>query len=561
VGVVLLHLPSLLVPFTIDDYAHMAMVDGDYPSAHGGPFGMYDFIDDSNRSELIERGIMPWWTHPRLVCRFFRPLSSALLWADYKLFDRSPIWSHAHSLFWWAAASIAVYVLLDETLHRRAARIGALVFALAPCHVVPLAWIANREALVSTALGAAALRFYARWRAESRPRDGAATTVLFALAMLAGEYSLCFGGYVAAMEGVDLRRRREPIARRVAAMSVFTVPAVAYLVVRGSLQYGARYGGMYHDPFWNFGRFAQGVPHRLGVLLCSGWLGVDEVRALVMPGAWMAALVLAAVVLLVVPLRRALDRLDEGERGGAAWLAAGSLLAMVPMLAVEPSARLLGASMIGISAAVALVLERVWFPPEVEARSGGAELSALVALALAFVHVVRAPLDTWLTTRLLADMASGIQKRMNWVSAHAAGHSSIVVLRAESLTTAIFAPCMLGESTSVRWRVLSYEGGRVLILRTGDRSVELVASPKPIFPMGPRQVFRDFDGSLRAGDVVQMDGMKATVLQLDKDGFARRVRFDFDRSLDDPSFLWLKEADGSFVEEALPKTGYGDVAQ
>jgi hypothetical protein len=79
--------------------------------------------------------------------------------------------------------------------------------------------------------------------------------------------------------------------------------------------------------------------------------------------------------------------------------------------------------------------------------------------------------------------------------------------------------------------------------------------------MGPRQVFRDFDGSLRVGDVVQVGGMKATVLQLDKAGFARRVRFDFDRSLDDPSILWLKESGDTFVDQPPPKIGYGDVAQ
>jgi hypothetical protein len=539
----------------------MAMVDGDYPSAHDSPFGMYDFIDDSNRSELVERGIMPWWTHPKLICRFFRPLSSVLLWADYRLFGRSPIWSHVHSLLWWAGASFAVYVLLSETLHKRAARIATLVFALAPCHVIPLAWIANREALVSTALGAAALRFYAHWRQGARLRDGATATFLFALAMLAGEYSLCFGGYVAAMEAVDLRRRRQPFARRVAGVSVFAVPSVAYLVVRGALHYGARYGGMYHDPFFDFGKFAEGVPRRLGVLLCSGWLGVDELRALVMPGVWMIALVIAAIALMVVPVRRALGALDARELDGATWLLAGSLFGMVPMLAVEPSARLLGASMIGISAIVALVLERTWFPPVVEARRGAAEMSALVALALAFVHIVRAPLDSWLGTRLTSVVATAIQTRMNWVRAHAPGHSSIVVMRAESLTTAIWAPCMLGASSGIPWRVLSYEAGRVLVLRTGDRSVELVASPRPIFPMGPRQVFRDFDGSLRVGDVVQVGGMKATVLQLDKAGFARRVRFDFDRSLDDPSILWLKESGDSFVDQPPPKIGYGDVAQ
>jgi hypothetical protein len=117
---------------------------------------------------------------------------------------------------------------------------------------------------------------------------------------------------------------------------------------------------------------------------------------------------------------------------------------------------------------------------------------------------------------------------------------------------------MLGEATPERWRVLSVGAGRALLLRTGERSLELVASPLPLFPMGPRDLFRDFDGSLKAGDQVELGGMRAKVLQLDDQSMPRRLRFDFDTDLESPSILWLVEGLSGFREQKLPRTGYGE---
>jgi hypothetical protein len=549
----LVHVPALLMPFTIDDFAQREMVTGAYPSAHPGAFGLYDFIDDANRGALLDRGIVPWWTHPHLVVRFLRPLSSLTLALDYRLAPESAWWGHVHSLLWWGAAVVLVYLLLARLLPRRVARLGVFVFAVSPCHAIPLAWLANREALVSVALGTAALVEYVMWRGERRLRDGLATLALFGLAMAAGEYSLCFAGYVVAFEVVQ---RRESVARRAIGLAPFVVPAIAYLLARAALHYGAKNGGMYHDPFWNFGGFAPGALFRLVVLLTTAWLGLDEVTGLVTPGLELAAMVAVTGALLVVPVRCALRALDEPARGSVAWLAIGSFLSLLPLLAVEPSARLLGSAMTGISAVVALVIDRAWFPPQPEPRRGVAEFAGFVALAVAFVHLVRAPATTLLNTRTTIQVARATMRGMDWVREHMGGKSSVVVLRADSLTSVIFAPCTVGGD--VQWRVLSYETPHVLVLRTGERSLEVVASPRPAFTMGPREVFRDNDGSLRAGDSVAVAGMRATVLQLDKDGMPRRVRYDFDRDLSDPSILWINETRAGFEEEPVPQKGQGE---
>src|SRR5579883_3327065 len=167
---VLVHLPVLLTPYVLDDHVQAAMIDGSFPVARS-PFDLYDFVDDGDRQPLLDRGILPWWTHPGLTVRFLRPLSSALLWADHRLFGRDPAAAHVHSLLWWALASAGVYLLLTRLLGRRAALLGGAAYAFSPCHAIPLVWVANREALVATALGVLGLIAHVRWRERGRVGD------------------------------------------------------------------------------------------------------------------------------------------------------------------------------------------------------------------------------------------------------------------------------------------------------------------------------------------------------------------------------------------------------
>ena len=344
--------------------------------------------------------------------RFFRPLSSALVWLDNRGFGGLTVEQHVHSFVWWAAAALAVHALFRRAFSARVAVMGAFVFAVAPCHAVPLVWIANREVLLSTALGTAALLVYSRWRDEGKVRDALLAFLLFAVAMSAGEYTLCFGGYVLAIEIV---RRRDPVVRRVLGLACFVLPAVVFFAAHRLLGYGAHGSGFYLDPLRDFGAYASGAPRRLAVLLGVAWLGLDD-RAWSPAPLWSLGLLVAgAVAVLAVPVARAIRSLEGVARRHAEWLLLGSLLSLGPVLAVEPFARVLPVAMIGVSALVALVLDRAWFPPTEEPRRGAAELTGLVALGLAFAHLVRAPLDTWLAIRAASGSASVFEDKMAWI--------------------------------------------------------------------------------------------------------------------------------------------------
>src|SRR5690606_4480258 len=145
-------------------------------------------------------------------------LSSALLYADHRLFGGAPLPMHLHSFAWWVACVVGARARYREALSPRAAAVATVIFALAPCHAMPLAWLANREALISLAFGIFALGSYTRFRDRPRALSFASAALLFGLALFGGgEYALAFGGYVAAIELLRLLRgglRAEPLGRR-----------------------------------------------------------------------------------------------------------------------------------------------------------------------------------------------------------------------------------------------------------------------------------------------------------------------------------------------------------
>jgi hypothetical protein len=549
---VLVHLPALGAPLVFDDYAQSAIAEGRF-GAPRGPLDLYDYIDDGDRGALLARGDLPWWTDPHLTVRFLRPLASALRWADHRVFGQHLIWHHLHSLLWWGLAVAGVHGLLRRSFDPRVALLGTTIFALAVCHAVPLVWLANRVALVSLALGAFALGAYTRWREVRRARDALASLGLFSLAFLAGEYTLCFAGYVLAIEVV---RRRESLLRRASGIAVFVLPALAYVAAHAGLGYEAHGAGFYRSPVHDFAAYAARAPRRVAILGAAAWFGVDE--SWVQSPGWVVALLGAACVgLLAVPIARVLRGLPDAQRATATWLLVGSVVALVPVLAVEVSTRLLGAAMIGVSGVVALLLDRSWFPGSPEARRGAAELSGLIAMVLGFVHFVRAPLDTVLVNHRLVQEGARYAERLAWVREHAdrAG-STIFVLRSNSPESLLWGKLALDGAAPPRWRVLTFASGRLLLLRKGPRTLEVVAGPRPLVPAGSDDLFRKA-GELLPGDTAQVPGLRATVLKVDDQRRPSQVSFELDEDIDSPDLQWIAEGDSGFREERPPAVGYG----
>ena len=197
---IVLCLPALDVGLLMDDYAHrmiMLRVPGT-PVEPLSVFANFYGEPEANR-QFMDQGIVPWWTVPDFRLAFSRVLSAISMWIDYRLWPESPALMHAHSLLW-LGAMVAAAGLAYRRLWGRGsvAGLAVLLFALDDAHAMPAAWIANRNALIATALGLLAVAAHERWRREGWKWGAIASAGCLALALLSGEAAVGAVGYLGA---------------------------------------------------------------------------------------------------------------------------------------------------------------------------------------------------------------------------------------------------------------------------------------------------------------------------------------------------------------------------
>jgi hypothetical protein len=539
---------ALRAPLEMDDVAQRAMIEGTL-TPRRGPFNLYDFVADDNRPALLERGVIPWWSDPHLVTRFLRPLPSVLVWLDYRLFGYGTLGPHVLSFLWWLGAVLAAHLLYRRALGAGPALAATVVFALSPTLAIPLVWAANRNVIVTLAFGAFALTLYTRWRDDRRRVQGIATVAAFGATALTGEYALCLVGYLITFE---LCRRAEPALRRLTGALPALVPFLLYAVARAALGYGAMASGFYRDPTADTSAYVDALPRAISVLLAASWLGVDVLSPWLASNAFRAILLLGGVTVVVGTVWHAQRGRSTADHPGAFWLACGSVLALLPLASTEPSRRLLGVAAIGVSGAVGVLLVtgiRRVSPPLRRAALVG------VAVVAAFIHVVSAPFQTRGLSRDAVEETIEHLARFSTVPRRARSVDTALVVRANFGLTVLSAPYLLRDEAPKHWWVLSHTFEQTAAIRTSPRSIEVVQEKVPLFPIGPTGIVRTT--RFTAGDVVEIPGLRATVLRVDEGGRPMAVRYEFDRDLDSSDVAWIAEGRSGFVDVVPPSVGIG----
>ena len=554
----LVFLPSILSPLVLDDYLHASMVRGTFPS-HRGIFDLYDFVSDADRTLLIDRGVLPWWTHPAFTIRFFRPLSSALLWCSHKAFHDHPVLLHLPPLLLWAASVLGVRRLYSRRLSPRVTLLATVIFALGAWHAIPLGWLANGEALVSLSLGILALDQELLWRDGKGLRHAAMATALFALALLGGEYALCLGGYCLGFEMT--RERKEGDGGGGVGLVPFGLPAFAYLTVRGALHYGSFGSGFYADPLHDPVAYLRLAPLRISALLADGWLTIPSDSWGFGDGRWAApVIVLLAAVPLGYLVKTVRARLAADVRRTLVFFLVGSLLAVVPVASVVPAARLLGASAIGLSAIVAVLLDEAWFArrPEGAVPRRQRELLGAVTTLLGFAHLVHGPMTAFLAAKQMRTTAVDFIAHTEWLRDRIKDPEATDVMVVRAGGGMFFGPFAVDADgrPPARWRTLSHTG-HAMVLRKSARSLEVITPQgQGVFPVADGNLFRTPDRPLGVGDEVRVPGMRARIVAMGTAG-PTRVRFDFDKDLESPEFVWTAEDAVGFHSVEPPKVGFG----
>lgn len=352
---VLLGIPALTAGWQGDDWFHLAMLRGQGALAGTSPiWDLFRFMHGGERDLVLkDLGLITWWSADDLAIGFLRPLSAlthvldAALWAD-----SAPL-QHAHSLLWAGLAVFSVGVLLRRALpeHPAAAGLAALFFACEDAHALPVGWIANRNALVAVAFGAAAVALHIAWRRHGGLHRALGAMGMLALSLAAGESGVGAAAYVLAWQ---LTADTGSWGRRLMGVAPAAALVLVWRLVYDHLGYGAHGSGLYIDPGADPLAFAQAVAERAPILNLAQWTSapVDGV-ALLSPTAALGvtAMGLAAtvgVVALLWPLLR--------DRREARFLALGSVGALLGPCATFPMDRLLTFSGVGMAGLLGLLV-------------------------------------------------------------------------------------------------------------------------------------------------------------------------------------------------------------
>ncbi len=540
---------ALRGPLVLDDFAQRAMIERTLTPGRG-PFNLYDFVSGDNRADLLARGAIPWWSDPHLVIRFLRPLPSALVWLDHRLFGYGAFAPHLISFLWWVGAVLAAYALYRIAAGPRAALVAVVLFALSPTLAIPLVWLANRDTLLTLTFGALALTFYVRWRRDRRWRLGFAAAAAFGACALTGEYFLCLAGYIVAFE---LCHPKESYGRRLTGALPAAVPLLLYALTHVALGYGTTGCGFYRDPITDPGGYLRALPRVLSVLLASAWLGVDETSSWVGSHPFPTILILGGAVLVLGTTWNA--RRDAAlHNSGGAWLASGSVLALLPLTATEPSRRILGVAALGVSGALGVLLEK-WARGFKRPLRPWALVGVAAVAMIGYLHLIAAPLET----RRLSIQA--VQEEIRSVAAFSMVRrpnspvETTLILRAKYPPTVLWTPFLLRGDAPNHWWVLSQTFEQTVAIRTSPSSIEVREEEGPLFPLGPTDFFRTIP--FKIGDVVEVPGLRATVQRVDEAGRPLAMRYEFNRNLDSADVAWISEGRSGFSEVVPPAVGIG----
>ena len=587
-----------------DDFAQHAMVEGLYPGQNNyAPFDLYAFFrdDPATLNKHVELGTVPWWTTPDLRGTVMRPLASALLSLDHALWPtRTPgaprAW-HLHSLAWLVLMLGAAGLALRRLLPAPMALLALVLMACEACYATPLAWLANRCSIISATFVALSLWAHVGWREAATERPSVRrrwlglALVSVALALAAGEYGLAAPAYIVAYELFAAPRSSPRLAAsaRMRQSARAALPALAlaaaWLVLHRLLGYGTTGSAVYVDPLSAPGGWLALVGERLPKLASGAvWaLPADTGDMIRRFGrAWVpwtlpdkpspetylrahrivAGLLLAAAGASWLLVR---SQLDEEERRRVRALAAGALLALLPLTVAPPHSRLLVCAQLGVSAVVAaLILASTRRLSEWKRSSHARRLLALLPLPLAGLLTYAHTFADLRWARTYTEVLANMNASMDAAFEHGdllgedLGGREVIVVNAISQTVGLHGHYWLDAEGWPRprsWRSLAMGEFAIVARRVDATHIELSSIQGAWLLSGAELFFRRSNQGITAGTSFSVPGLDIAVADDDGAGHPTRIQFGFPAALEDPRYLFLISTPQGLMRWTPPAPG------
>jgi hypothetical protein len=542
---------------TGDDYLHQLMLQ-DQSGIEGvwhTDINLFSFAsgDATQRQQLMNEGMCPWWAAENLKFSLFRPLSALTHNLDYKLWPTHPVLMHLHSMLWFALLLMGV-----GAVHRRfssspwVAGFALFLYAVDDARATPVGWISNRNALIATLPPLLALLAHDRWRKEGDRKAVWPAAALLALGLGAGEGAVQVLGYFAAYAVfLDTGTRRQ----RLLSLAPYAAVIVLWRIVYFAGGYGMRGSALYLDPISNPLGFLHEAMVRLPVLWLAQfalpWAEFWDLFPVVAPWLQTAQLVLAGVVMVItVLLLRPLYQRDPLIR----FWALGTFLSTLPACAAPPNDRLLTASGVGgamlIARFIAANLERDY---PYARRTANAATAGLIA-----VHALFSPFALPLRT-LAIDGLEVLMRRADKTIPSDPGvtQREVVLINPPVDPMPIyFAGFRQAQGIPrphyLRWLALGVS--EIVVSRLDDKTLNIHPT-EGYLSNSSQWMLRDRSRPSRVGDTVELADSTFVVKSITNDQRPLDVQVRFAEPLESPHYQWLQWGRHEYVSFHVPAVG------
>lgn len=529
--------PSLGVGFFMDDFAHRSafLGKGEIAEVVRSPLRMFAFSDGNTERthRIIDNGMYPWWTSETVLLNFWRPLTAATHAIDYALWPNRPALMHAQNLFWFAMTILAVAGLFRRLgMSAWPAGLAGLLFVLDESHALPIAWIANRNAMLALLFGTLCLIAHIRWRQSEKPLWLVAAIALLTVSVHCNEGGIATCGYLFAY-AVFLDRSTAAV--RLATLVPYGVVIVLWRVTYTAMGFGALGSPTYIDPGATPLRFAEALVFRAPVLLATQATNLpSEPFDFLPPPLKMANFALVLIVLVLVAI--ALWPILKASRRARFWVLA-ILLSVIPASATFPSGRLLIFASIGGAALLSEYL--IWALSHDRVR---ALPYRALAYGLIIAHVVVAPVALVGTSLGLGYLATEMRRTFTDIEyPDDISERRLFLINAPNLFFTTYANVFRAvEGMPVPQGTHLLSPNAVLpttmtVTRVDEETLHFAAADGFRY-----MLFRDTDKPFKVGDHITLKHFSVDVLEVDDEGRAMAVHYRFPAPLESPTYCWMQ---------------------
>ncbi|MCC6274715.1 MAG: hypothetical protein IT569_02555 [Leptospiraceae bacterium] len=541
-------LPSLNIGFHSDDFFFLSMLEDVQPFKRA-PWDLFNFASGDRAENQIQknRGTIFWWSHPDVKLRFFRPLASLTYWIDFHVFRYDAFYWHIHSLIWWIFLILALYLLLREIFPLDIALLSLLLIALDDSSIMHTYWIAQRYATITTLFAVFSLLFYIQFRKTKSKQKALLSGISLLVSLLSGEYGLMI---IAFMVFYDLFIQEGKLSEKFKFSYIYFLPALIYISTHIYMGYGVGNSDLYLSPKEDFLELIQQFPLRvlylLGALFFSTFTFEPKIQAyfpfinsLNDITFYFGLFSLALIVLFLPVFISIIKKIELPSKKYILWMLLSGLSGLLVISPSFPHIRHLLIPGIGFSVLMAYMLinSKVLIIEN--------KLRIIPITIFLVLHCIYTPY--WLVSGTSGD--SKILAILNLKSAyigdkaHETENSKMIMVVAPiEQTVPLHLPMMRHVYQSIAlpesfW-VLSTASRGHKLTRIDEFSFDLIyddsVGGEEFYSTDFERLFRSRKFSFRIGEIVQLDGMKAEIMELGKKSYPIRVRFKFDLPLENP---------------------------